>query len=143
MRICIYIYIYIYTHTHTHMEYIHIYIWSHIVTSIILEDGVYIYIYIYVCIYQSVQSLSNGRLFATPWTAEHQTSQSITNSQNLIKFMFLEPVMPSNYHILCHPLLLSPSAFPNIRDFSNESALDIRWPKHWSFSLSISLSDEY
>ena len=103
----------------------------------------YIYIYIYVYIYQSVQSLSSGRLFATPWTAEHQTSLSITNSQNLIKFMSFEPVMPSNHLILCHPLLLPPSAFPNIRDFSNESVLGIRWPKHWSFSLSINLSNEY
>ena len=91
---------------------------------------------------QSVQSLSRVRLFATPWTAVRQASLSITNSQSLLKFMSIESVMPSNHLILCHPLLL-PSIFPSIRVFSNESALRIRWPKFWSFSFSISPSNEY
>ena len=80
---------------------------------------------------------------ATPWTAARQASLSITNSQSLPKLMSIESVMPSNYLILCHPLLLLPSMFPSIRVFSNESALHIRWPKYWSFSFSISPSNEY
>ena len=91
----------------------------------------------------SVQSLSCVRLFATPWTAACQASLSITNSQRLHKLMSIESVMPSNHLILCCPLLLPPSIFPNIRVFSNESALHIRWPKYWSFSFSISASNEY
>ena len=91
----------------------------------------------------SVQSLSHVRLFATPWTAACQASLSITNSQSLLKLMSIESVMPSNYLILCHPLLLLPSIFPRIRVFSNESAPPIRWPKYWSFSFSISPSNEY
>ena len=91
---------------------------------------------------QSVHSLSRIRFFATPWTAAHQASLSITNSQSLLKLMFIESVMPSNHLILCHPLLL-PSIFPRIRVFSNESVLHIRWPKYWSFSFSISPSNEY
>ena len=91
----------------------------------------------------SVQSLSLVRLFVTPWTAAHQASLSISNSQNLPKFMSIESVMPSNYLILCCPLLLLPSIFTSIRVFSNESALRIRWPKYWSFSFSISPSNEY
>ena len=83
----------------------------------------------------SVQSLSYVRLFATPWTAVHQASLSITNSQNLLSLMSIESVMPSNHLILCRPLLLLPSVFPSIRVFSNESVLRIRWPKYWSFSL--------
>ena len=79
----------------------------------------------------------------TPWTAAHHASPSITNSQSLLKPMSTESVMPSNHLILCHPLLLMPSIFPSIRVFSSESALHIRWPKDWSFSLSISPSDEY
>ena len=90
-----------------------------------------------------VQSLSPVWLFATPWTAAHQASLSITNSQNLLKLMFTESVMPSNHLILCHPLLLLPSIFPSTRVFSNELALRIRWPKYWSFSFSISLFNEY
>ena len=81
----------------------------------------------------SVQLLSHVRLFATPWTAARQASRSITNSQSLLKLMSFEMVMPSNHLILCHPLLLSPSIFPSIRVFSNESVLHIRWPKYWSF----------
>ena len=84
--------------------------------------------------FSSVQSFSCVQLFATPWTAAHQASLSITNSQSLPKLMFIESVMPSNHLILCHPLLL-PSIFPNIRVFSNESALRIRWPKYFEFQL--------
>ena len=90
-----------------------------------------------------VQSLSNVRLFATPWTAACQASLPITNSQTLLKLMSIELVMPSSHLILCHPLLLSPSIFPSIRLFSNESALRIRWPKYWSFSFNIRPSNEY
>jgi len=91
----------------------------------------------------SVQALSCVQLFATPWTAAHQASLSITNSQSPPKPMSIESVMPSNHLILCHPLLLLPSIFPSIRVFSNESALHIRWPKDWSFSFNISPSNEY
>ena len=93
--------------------------------------------------FSSVQSLHRVRLFATLWTAACQASLSIANSQSLLKLMSVESVMPSNLLILCCPLLLPPSIFPSIRVFSNESALHIRWPKHWSFSLSLSLSNEY
>ena len=78
----------------------------------------------------------------TPWTAADQASLSIINSQNLLKLMFIVSVMPSNHLILCRPLLLPPSIFPRIRIFSNESALRIRWPKYWSFSFSVSPSNE-
>ena len=91
----------------------------------------------------SVQWLSRGRLFATPWTAAPQASLSFTSSQSLLKFMSVESVMPSNHFILCRPLLLLPSIFFSIRVFSNESALCIRWPKYWSFSYSITPSNEY
>ena len=91
----------------------------------------------------SVQSLSCVQLLVTPWTAAPQDSLSFTNSQNLLKLMSIESVMPSNHLILCHPLLLPPSIFPSIRVFSNESALRIRRPKYWSFSFSISPSNEY
>ena len=90
-----------------------------------------------------VQLLSHVRLFVTPWIAAHQTSLSITNSQNLLKLLSIELVMPSNHLILSHPLLLLPSIFSRIRVFSNELALHIRWPKYWSFSFSISPSNEY
>ena len=82
----------------------------------------------------SVQSLSDIWFFATPWTAAHQAFLSITNSQSLLKLMSIESVMPSNYLILCRPLIFLPSIFPSIRVFSNELALCIRWPKYWSFS---------
>ena len=93
--------------------------------------------------FRSVQSLSCVRLFATPWTTAHQASLSITNSRSLPKFMFIEFVMPSNHFILCYLLLLLPSIFPNIRVFSNESALRIRWPKYWHFSFNISPFNEH
>ena len=79
----------------------------------------------------------------TPWTETRQSSLSITNSQSFLKLMSIESVMPSNHLILCHPLLLLSSIFPNIRVFSNESALCIRWPKYWSFSFNISPSNEH
>ena len=78
-----------------------------------------------------------------PWTAAHQASLSITSSRSLLKLMSIESVMPSNHLILCHPLPLLPSIFPSIRVFSNESVVHIRWPKYWSFSFSISPSNEY
>ena len=93
--------------------------------------------------FSSVQSLSHVQLFATPWTAARQPSLSITNSRSPPKPMSTESVMPSNHLILCNPLLLLPSVFPSIRVFSNESALCIRWPKYWSFSLNISPSNEH
>ena len=91
----------------------------------------------------SVQLLSHVWLFATLWTAAHQASLPITNSQSLLKLMSINSVMPSNHLILCHPLLLLPSIFPSIRVFSNETVLCIRWPKYWSFSFGISPSSEY
>ena len=87
--------------------------------------------------------LSHVWLFVTPWTVACQASLSITNSQSLLKLMSFESVMPSNHLILCHPLLLLPSILPSIRIFPNESVLCIRWPKYWSFSFSISPSNEY
>ena len=93
--------------------------------------------------FSSVQSLRCVLLFATPWTSACQASLSITNSPSLPKPMSIESVMPSNYLILCHPLLLLPSIFPSIRIFSNESVLHIRWPKYWSFSFNISPSTEH
>ena len=91
----------------------------------------------------SVQSLTRVQLFVTPWTATCQASLSITSFQSLLKLMSIESVMPSNHLILCRPLLLRPSIFPSIRVYSNESVLHIRWPKYWSFSFSISPSNEY
>ena len=90
-----------------------------------------------------VRLLSHVRLFATLWTAAHQSSLSFTILQSLLKLMSVESMMPSNHRILCHPHLLLPSIFPNIRVFSNELALCIRWPKYWSFSFSNSLSNGY
>ena len=91
----------------------------------------------------SLQLLSSIWLFASPWTAACQASLSITNSQSLLKLMSIESVMPSNHLILCPPILLLPSIFPSIRVFSNESVLCIKWPKYWSFSFTISPSNEY
>ena len=93
--------------------------------------------------FSSVQSLSCVRLFETPWTAARQASLSITNSQSLLKLMSIESMMPSNHLILCSLLLLLPSIFPSFRLFSNESVHCIRWPKYWSFSFSISPSNDY
>ena len=87
--------------------------------------------------------LSHVRVFVTPWTAARQASLSLTDSRSLLKLMSIELVMPTNHLILCRPLLLPPSIFPSIRVFSNELAFHIRWPKYWSFSFGISLSNEY
>ena len=94
-------------------------------------------------LYGSVQLFSHAQHFLIPWTTACQASLPITTSQTLLKLMSIESVMPSNHLILCHPLLLLPSIFPSIRVFPNDSALHIRWPKYWSFSFSISPSDEY
>ena len=94
-------------------------------------------------LYSSVQSLSRVQLFATPWTAAHQASLSISHSRCSPNLMSIVSVMPSSHLTLCHPLLLLPSIFPSIRVFSNESALHIRWPKYRSFSFSISPSSEH
>ena len=91
----------------------------------------------------SVQPLSHVQHFATPWTAAHQASLFIIISRSLLKLMSIKLVTPSNHLILCRPLLLLPSIFPSIRVFSNESVLHIRWPNYWSFSFSISPSNEY
>ena len=93
--------------------------------------------------FSSVQSLSRVRLFATPWITACRASLSITNSQSSLRLTSIESVMPSSHLILCRPLLLLPSIFPSIRDFSKESALCIRWPKYWSFSFNISPSNEH
>ena len=93
--------------------------------------------------FSSVQSLSRVRFFATPWTTARQASLSINNSQSLLKLMSIESVMSLNHLIFCCPLLLPPSIFPSIWVFPNESVHRIRWPKYWSFSLSISPSNEY
>ena len=93
--------------------------------------------------FSSVLSLSHVLLFATPWNAACQACLSITNSRSLLKLMSIQSVMPSNHLIFCHPLLLLPSIFPSIRVFYKESVLHIRWPKYWSFSFSISPSNEY
>jgi len=93
--------------------------------------------------FSSAQSLSRVQLCATPWTAAHQASLSITKSRSLLKPMSIKSVMSSNHLILCHPFLPPPLIFPSIRVFSNESVLRIRWPKYWSFSFSFSSSNEY
>ena len=90
-----------------------------------------------------IQSFSHAQLLAAPWTAAHQASLSFTISRSLLKLMSIESVMPSNHLILCCPLLLLLSIFPNIRVSSNELALHIRWPEYWSFNFSISPSNEY
>ena len=94
------------------------------------------------CQFSSVQSLSHVPLFVTPWTAAHQASLSVTNSQSLLKLMSISLVMSSNHLILCRPLLLPPSIYPSIRVFSNELVLRIRWPKYLRFSFSISPSSD-
>ena len=101
-------------------------------------------VFVFLCLtyFSSVQSLSHVQLIATPWTAARQASLSITNSQSLLKLMSIESVMPSNHLILCCPLLL-PLIFPSIRVIPSESVLPIRWPKYWSFTFNISLSNEH
>ena len=101
-------------------------------------------LYVYMRVYiSSVHSLSHVWFFATPWTVTWQASLSITNSQSLLKLVSIEPVMPSNHLILCCSLFLLPSLFPSTRVFSNESSLPIKWSRYWSFSFSISPSNEY
>ena len=111
-------------------------------------DSFYCYIFkstiiffYYILVSQSVHSLSRVRLFVTPWIAACQASLSITNSRSLLKLMSIESVMPSSHLILCRPLLLLPPIPPSIRVFSIESSLCMRWPKYWSFSVSISPSN--
>ena len=96
-----------------------------------------------ISLFSSVQSLSPVRLFASPWIAAHQASLSITNSRSLLKLMPIELVMPSSHLILCRPLLLLPPSPPSLRVFSNEPTHHMRWPKYWSFSFSISPSNEH
>ena len=93
--------------------------------------------------FSSVKLLSLVQLFPTPWIAEHQAALSSTNSQSLLKLMSIELVMPSNHLILCCPLLLQPSIFPSIKDFSSEWVLCIRWSKYWGFSFKITPSNEH
>ena len=100
------------------------------------------FIFVYGVQFTSVQLFSHVRLFATPWAVTHQASLSITNSWSLLKLMSIELVMPSNHLILFHPLLL-PSIFPSLSKVFSSEFLRISWPKYWSFSFSISLSDEY
>ena len=109
------------------------------------QNGFLKYIYLIVCYYFTSVQFSHCcvRLFAIPWTAALQASLSITNLRSLLKLMSIESVMPSNHLILSHPLLLLTSIFPSIRVFLNEWVLRIRWPKYWSFSFSISPSNEY
>ena len=94
-------------------------------------------------VFSSVQSLSHVRLFLTPWIAAFQASLSITSSRSSLKLTSIESVIPSSHLILCHPLLLLPPIPPSIRVFSNESTLRMKWPKYWSFSISISPSNEH
>ena len=111
-------------------------------TLILLFLCVYVWENLSYTLFSSVQLLSCVWLYAAPWTAARQASLSITNSRSLFRLMSVKSVMPSNHLILCHPLLLSPSIFLNIRVFSNESALCIRWPQYWGFSFNISPSNE-
>ena len=116
-----------------------------IYTHIYVYIPICMYTYICVCIYIyiSLVCFSRVQLFVTPWTVALQASLSISNSQSLLKLMPIELVMPSKHLIFCHPLLLLPSIFPNIRVFSNDSVLHIRWSKYWRFRFSISPSNEY
>ena len=111
--------------------------------SLLCKDCVKMKIFTSVSSVQLVQLLSHVQLFATPWTAAHQASLSINNLRSLLRLMSIELMMPSNHLILCCPLLLLPSIFPSIRVFSSELALNIMWPKYWSFSFNISPSNEY
>ena len=109
-----------------------LYVWIHFLKRFHIS-GIIQYLYIYIV---AVQLLSHVRFFATCWTAAGQVSPSFTISRSLLKLMSFESVMPSNYLVFCHPLLLLPSIFPSIRVYSNELDLLIRWPKYWSSSLS-------
>ena len=111
-------------------------------TKLVFRDGSKASVFLKI-LFISVHLLSHVQLFATPWTTARQASLYITKSWSLLKLMSIESVMPSNHLLLCWPLLLLPSVFPNIRVFSSESVLHIRWPKYWSFSFSISPPNEY
>ena len=113
------------------------------VVIISTENIIYLPFILFMLQFSSVQSLSRVWLFATPWIAARQASLSITNSWSLLKLMPIESVMPSSHLIPCRPLLLLPPIPPSIRVFSNESTLHMRWPKYWSFSFSISPSNEH
>ena len=108
-----------------------------------LLPGIFISIRVFKNQFSSVQSLSRVRLFATPWIAARQAFLSITNSRSSLTSMCIELVMPSSHIILCHPLLLLPPIPPSIRVFSSESALQMRWPRYWSFGFSISPCGEH
>jgi hypothetical protein len=113
-------------------------------TSLLVqEDSLLLFLHISRIQFSSLQSLSHVRLFETSWTAARQAFLSITNSWSLLKLMSIESVMPFSHLILCRPLPLPPSVFPSIRVFSSKSVLHIRWAKYWSFSFSISPSNEY
>ena len=133
-----------YTATKRNELLVHAYIWMNLIGIKLSEKNQkkFMYDFIYMT-FSSVQPLIHVRFFVTPWTVARQASLSITNSQSLLKLMFIELVMPSNHLILCRPLLLPPSIFPSIRVFSSESVHRIRWPNYWSFSFSISPSNEY
>ena len=111
--------------------------------SFLIEDKLEISLCTEYSIAVVVQSLNHVPLFTTPWTAAYQAFLSFTISQSLLKIKSIESIMPSNHLILCHPLLPLLSIFPSIRVFYSELALYIRWPKYWSFSFSISPSNEY
>ena len=102
-------------------------------------------IHIHICIYTLffVQLPSHVQLFATPWMAARRASLSFTSPRSLLKLISIEPMMPSNHLILCCPFLLLPSVFPSFGVFFSKSALHIRWPEYWSFSFSVSPSNEY
>ena len=133
--------------TYVYLWLIHVDIWqkpTRYCKVIILQLKINLKNLMCIRILQLVSSVAqSGLTLATPWNAAHQASLSISNSWSLLKLMSIELVMPSNYIILCHPLLLPPSIFPSIRVFSNESVRCIRWPKYWSFSFSISPFNEY
>ena len=109
----------------------------------LLLVSLWVAIFFFSFIFSLVQSLSRVWLFVTPWITACQASLSITNSWSLPKLMSIESVMPSSHQIICHPLLLLPPIPPSIMVFSNESALHMRWPKYWSFSFSVSPSNEH
>ena len=133
-----------YTATKRNELLVHANIWMNLIGIKLSEKNQkkFLYDFIYM-MFSSVQSLIHVWFFVTPWTTASQASLSITSSRSLLKLMSIELVMPSNYLTLYHPLLLPPSIFPSITVFSSELILPIRWPKYWSFSFSISPSNEY
>ena len=128
---------------HTHIHNLEINFQLSMFPEIEIDQGDQLESSLSLYLFSSLQLLSLVQLFVTPWNAGCQTSLSITNSWSWLKLMSIELVMPSNHLILCRPLLLPPSIFPSVSIFSNMSVLHISWPKYWSFSFSISPSDEY